>query len=297
MEKCELIKVGFCVAYDWPFLRLALPLVYQSADKICLSIDQDRIGWGGERFTFDLANFRSFIISLDIKKKIEILEEDFHLPKLSPMQNEVRQRNRMAEFMGNGGWHIQLDCDEYFISFPSFVEFLKKLPLQQTKKLNVSCSLITLFKKTSEGFFYISPTAKAIEFIQIATREPHYENGRRNGNFNHLTDFIILHQSWARDEQEIGQKLQNWGHKSDFNTQHFFQQWQTLNISNYKNFKNFHPMSPDLWPGLTFVAAASENDLIRKLPTVIFPFSKWHLAWKNNRTISRVRNLLGKFAR
>lgn len=288
------IKIGFCVAYDWPMLQYALPLVYEAADSICLSVDKDKISWGGEKFPFDQEAFKTFVATIDTKDKITILEEDFHKPVWTPMQNEVHQRNRMAEFMGNGGWHIQLDCDEYFVSFSAFVAYLKELPLCQTTKLNVSCSLITLFKKTSNGFFYVPPTPTAIEFIQIATRQPRYETGRRNGDFNHLTDFIILHQSWARNDHELQQKLLNWGHKSDFNTKQFFEKWQSLDLSNYKDFKNFHPINPRQWPSLAFVTAKSEMDLIKNLPIVNFPLSKWAIILKNNRTISRIKNLLNK---
>ena len=294
MEKGDLIKVGFCVAYDWPMLRNALPLVYESADTICISIDKDHISWGGERFVLDQAAFLAFIAAIDIKKKITVFQDDFHKPELTPMQNEVRQRNLMAQRMGEGGWHIQLDADEYFVCFPAFVTYLKKLTRRQTRKLNVSCALITLFKKTNHGYFYISPVSTAVEFIQIATREPAYEAGRRNGNFNHLTDFTILHQSWARNEKDVIQKLQSWGHKTDFDCAIFFEKWQSLSLLNYKEFRNFHPISPTLWPALTFIEAKDEIELITNPPRLDFPYSKWDLAWKNNRAISRMKGLLRK---
>ena len=47
------IKVGYCVAYDWDLLAYSLPLVYDYADKICLSIDIDYTSWGGTPFSFD----------------------------------------------------------------------------------------------------------------------------------------------------------------------------------------------------------------------------------------------------
>lgn len=297
MEQKDFIKVGFCVAYDWALLRFSLPIVYRHADRICLSLDKDCISWGGEPFSFDHIAFNNFIESIDVDKKISLFKDDFHLPHLTPMQNEVRQRNAMASHLGEGGWHIQLDADEYFINFDGFVSYLKRMSTSQTRRLNVSCPLITLFKKTAEGYLYIPLIRDAVEYIQIATREPFYETGRRNGNFNHLTDFIILHQSWARNEEEVLQKLKSWGHKSDFDASLFFNKWKTLTTENYQHFRNFHPLSSTLWPSLALAPAKNENELIDHPPDIVFPYSKFELALNNSRNLSRAKSLFKKIFR
>src|SRR6478609_4788130 len=114
------IKVGFCIAYDWYLLEYSLPLIYDASDTICLSIDANRTSWSGLKYSFDEEGFHALINRIDAKRKIQSLEENFHNASLTPMQNEIRQRNRMADFMGEGGWHIQLDCDEYFIDYEGF---------------------------------------------------------------------------------------------------------------------------------------------------------------------------------
>src|SRR5688572_4515370 len=184
------IKVGFCVAYDWHMLNYSLPLVYDCADKICLSIDKAGISWSGSKFSFDRSAFNQLVERLDKLNKIVIIEDDYHRPDLSPMQNEVRQRNEIAKHLGEGGWHVQLDCDEYFPSFDRFVHYLNSLSRERTKKANVSCPWLVLFKRVEGGFLYVDPiVAENVEFMQIATREPAYEYGRRNGNFNIHTNF------------------------------------------------------------------------------------------------------------
>src|SRR5687768_9203973 len=95
------IKVGFCVAYDWEYLRISLPLVYNETDKICLAIDKERISWAGNAFGFDTARFLEFVKDVDKDGKIDVYEDDFHLSGLRPMENEVRQRNLMASRMGS----------------------------------------------------------------------------------------------------------------------------------------------------------------------------------------------------
>ncbi len=83
------IKIGICVAYDWPLLANALPLVYAEADLIVLSVDVDRKSWSGKPFAWDEGAFRSLISSIDTGNKISVIEEDFHLASMTPMENEV----------------------------------------------------------------------------------------------------------------------------------------------------------------------------------------------------------------
>src|SRR3954466_6496597 len=122
-----MIKVGYCVAYDWKLLNFSVPQIYENSDLICISIDRERRSWSGKSFSWDQAAFEEMIDKIDTKRKIKIFEEDFSLPALSPMENEVRQRTMIAEFMGNDGWHIQLDTDEYFLDFFGFTKYLKGL--------------------------------------------------------------------------------------------------------------------------------------------------------------------------
>jgi hypothetical protein len=288
------IKVGFCVAYDWQLLQYALPLIYESADVICLSLDKDQISWSGNKYDFSELEFYKLVDALDYKKKIKIQKENYHLENLSPMQNEVRQRNSIASHMGVGGWHIQLDCDEYFLNFKEFVTCLKNLPERKWRRANVCCQWIILYKKVEQGYLYVDPKVNdKVEYMQIATREPVYEYGRRNGNFNIYTNFKILHQSWAREEQEIKAKIYNWGHSSDFEREAYLERWLKLKKENFKELVNFHPLTPEVWPALKFVQAVSESSLIEQFKTVDFySFSKLYLFFKNSRFFSRIRKLL-----
>ena len=288
----ELIKVGFCVAYDWKLLAYSIPPIYQYADLICLSIDQDRMSWAGNPFTWDEEGFRALLSRIDPQKKIQLLEEDYHIASLSPMQNEVRQRNCIAAFMGQDGWHIQLDSDEFFLNFEGFVQYLQRV--QSFRKLNVSCPWITLYKQTEDGFFYVKPdTYKQIEFIQIATMHPHYEYGRRNGYFNVHTDFAILHLSWARSEAEIWEKLNNWGHKDDFDVQAYFEKWQQLDHDNYESYSDFHHIHAQAWPQLGFIAANKIDDLLQLSEKEFnLPINPTRLKLENSIWISRARKYL-----
>jgi hypothetical protein len=288
------IKIAFCVAYDWEYLRISLPLVYNHADKICLAVDKDRISWAGQPFAFDAAAFYRFTKEIDKDQKIDIYEDDFHLRELAPMQNEVRQRNKMAGRLGNGGWHIQLDTDEYFVNFAGFVKYLQNT--SYNRPVNITCPWYTMYKQTPEGYLFIKESNyNNIEFIPVATMHPHYEYGRRNSYFNIRTDFVILHQSWARSENEILQKISNWGHKEDFDVMAYFDKWKALTGENYKEFNDFHPVVPGKWTELEYIPGKDVNALIRTLQiNPPFAIDKQKLQKDNSIWRSRIRTLMGK---
>lgn len=290
------IKVAFCAAYDWYFLKHSLPAVYQQADQICIAIDKDRISWAGKPFAIDEEAFAAFLKEIDRDGKIKLYQDDFHRPELNPMENEVRQRNLMAKAMGEGGWHLQLDSDEYFIDFPGFVKYLKSMP-PVSRPINVVCPLLILYKTVEQGYLLVeSMEPETIEYIAIATNRPAYEHGRKNGYFNVKTDFALVHQSWARNEQEIKAKIDNWGHKEDFDTEKYFERWKSLDENNYKEYKDIHPVLGRIWPSLRKVEAASIQGLIehfRRNPPV--QLSANYLRRQNSIWYSRLRALASKF--
>jgi hypothetical protein len=288
------IKVGFCIAYDWYLLEYSLPLVYDASDEICLSIDVNRTSWSGLRYSFDEEGFRELVSRIDKGKKIRLLEENFYDKSLSPMQNEVRQRNRMAAFLGEGGWHIQLDCDEYFVDYKGFIKYLEQLPKARTSRVNVCCAWIVLYKKTENGFLYVNPERKDnLYFIQVASRHPNYEHGRRNGDFNICAPFYLVHQSWARSSSEILEKVENWGHSNEFDSKSYFDKWNIIDENNYAEVRNFHPTEPELFPSLCFEKGKTIPELLKniKYKDLIF-LSPFELLIRNSRWISRLKKLV-----
>lgn len=289
----QIIKVGFCVAYDWSLLQNSLPLIYEYSDKICISLDKDRISWTGNPFEFDEEGFKNLIQSIDVDNKIEIYEDDFHIPELGPMRNEVRQREMMAEYLGkNDGWHLQLDSDEYFLNFKGFVKYLNGL--KTNRPINVCCPLIILYKRINEGFLIVDPSEfSKVEFIQIASQTPHFEHGRRNGFFNHYTDFCILHQSWARTKEEVWQKLNNWGHRDDTDIQEYFNVWDKADITNYTEYKNFNKIAPEAWPSLALLPLSSNQTVTDLIDIKIsLPIKKSDLLYKNSILLSYIHKLI-----
>ncbi|NIK72706.1 hypothetical protein FHS56_000192 [Thermonema lapsum] len=291
MKETPKIKVGFLVSYDWPLLRYSLPLVYNGADEIYLALDRKRLTWAGKPFAFDEDVFGDLLKSIDFDGKVHLYEDDFFVPGLTPIECDGRERNLLAKAMGEGGWHVQIDADEYFLNFDDFCSFLRKQDLHQ-KEVNYSVLLINLFKKLPDGYLYI--TGGSPELAPVATNKPCYHYARRNGYFNKIAPFFVLHDTWARPEEELWQKITNWGHRDDFDAVSYFNFWKELNSTNYHTVRDFHPLEPSVWHRLEFIEASTIEELFERFSAMPFPLGTWQLRLKNNRNIARIKHLWHK---
>jgi len=300
MKSSQLIKVGICVAYDWDLLKNSLPRIYENADIICLGLDKDRHAWSCIPYEFDNEAFFSFVQEIDRDKKIIVYEDDFSLERLDKRQNCNRHRMLIAEKMGIGGWHIQIDADEYFLDFHGFTQYLKLLnnnPQPYQKAINICCPFVPLIKKVTGGYLYVNFRDSLPEIIPMATNKPDYQRARQNGHFNHISTFYVIHETWAREDDELWFKINNWGHASEeLGAQakriSYYNLWKSLDNNNYQFIFNFHPALPKAWPVLSFGEGENAGDFIRKFQLPKFPLSQFSLALKNSRNIARLKSLL-----
>lgn len=119
------IHVGFLLSYDYEKLKLSIPPVYNAADKIFIAEDSNKKTWSGNEFVVD-ESFYEWLKEFDVDNKIEFYRDDFYIPELTAIQNDTRERHLLSMKMGIGNWLIQIDSDEYFIDFDSFIANLRK---------------------------------------------------------------------------------------------------------------------------------------------------------------------------
>lgn len=295
--KDKIIKVGYLVSYDWKLLENSIPRIYEESDLIVLALDKNRKTWAGNTFAFDEDSFTHFIKRIDSKSKISIYEDNFFEPSFSTMENEVRERNMLAKKMGSGGWHIQIDADEYLIDFASFVKTLKTIdpnpdPAKIDKPVNVTGNWITIVKRLENGCIYVKPNMAKPEVCVLATQIPNYVNGRNNGYFNISTSLLIIHESRSRTDEEFYFKLKNWGHNTDFDTDSYYNLWKAIDGYNFKFIKDFNPMDKKAWPELDFAPAKNVDELIAHIKGSNLERSKLDLLLKNSRNLARLKKLL-----
>lgn len=255
------IKIGYLVSYDYELLYMSLQLLYKDVDEIYLAIDKSRKTWTGNTLTISEEFFET-IKKIDTDKKIHIYEDEFYLVEMSPMELETRERNLLLAKMGKG-WCIQLDADEYIYDFKILKEFLIKnthlLWFPKQTPILFKGKLITLFKQTSEGFLYIDNE----ERFSFITNQKEFKKARNNDEITNVyIETSVIHQSWARSEEEIIQKIKNWGHVGDFDVEAYLKFWKQLSKENYTEFINIHPLHPPLWPKLQYMQADNLEEFI-----------------------------------
>lgn len=244
------ISLGILVSYDYEYLKVALPKIYDYVSFIVLSIDKNRRTWKGDDFYIP-ESFFSWLKAFDINNKITLYEycvdED-----LSSMKIETHLRNKMIELMPNSDWYMQIDTDEYIINPENLLSELSKF--KTNEPVNIFGYIIPIFKSDEQGKFIIN----TLEEFPFVTNHPYYTTARHIENTSKQhADVFFLHQSWDRPVQEIKVKLKNWGHNTDFDINDYFRFWESINRFNYRYIKNFHPLVPVMWPELFYIRTLS----------------------------------------
>lgn len=262
-----MIKAGYLVSYDYRYIFTSLNQIYKHVDLIVLCYDKNFKTWSGSNISIP-EEFFIEIKNLDVDDKIKFYKDEFYKKDIQPMVLETEQRNKLAKFMGDGGWHIQIDADEHVYEFDKFITFLKQsnhfLYKPHKNPVNINVKWITLFKQDENGFYLINPIK---ESCYLATNYPKYTFGRKTEAKDFFSDHFLIHQSWAREEEEIYTKITNWGHKNDFDIHAFFDVWKKLNETNYKEYVNFHPVYKNDWASLKFIEAPDLDTCIQKIKT------------------------------
>ncbi|SMC49906.1 hypothetical protein [Moheibacter sediminis] len=253
------IHVGFLFSYDYEKLKHSLPPVYEHADRIFIAIDKDLRTWSGKHFTVD-NTFFDWLKSIDKDNKIEIYEDDFYDSTLNAIENDNRERHMLSLKMGVGNWLVQVDSDEYFLDFGSFVKDLRKhdhfLDSPEKNKIQISVFLINIYKYVDGGILYVKEPTRCL----VATNFPNYRVARNTRQRIIYTKHILLHETVARTEEEIKFKLENWGHNHQLNPD-FLSKWKTVNKENYKNYRDFFYIEPEKWKELEFVKGENLKEI------------------------------------
>lgn len=253
------IQVGFLVSYDYEKLKQSIPPVYEAADQIFLAVDEQCRTWTGNTFVID-DSFYEWLKTFDVNNKITIYKDNFYVPELNPIDNDTRERTMLGKKMGIGNWLIQIDADEVFIDFDSFVQNLRRYDhfLDQPEKSKVQFSgfLINIYKYLDSGLLYIDEATK----FMVATNYPNYKRARNTKERVIYLSHYALHETLARDEKELEYKLSNWGHRHEINSE-FFDKWKKANEHNYKELKDLFYLNPKIWKSLGFIPKDQMNNL------------------------------------
>ena len=257
------------MSHDYEYLRWSIPAVYEHADSITLAVDKDCRTWHGKEFSIS-DDFFDWLKAFDVQSKIKIYRDDFYVSSLLPLENDTRERNMLAEFMGRDeGWHIQVDADEVFVDFKSFVDSLSKVEksrflLEQT--LMICADYVGLLKSLPSGG--ILQEKEKGWYFPVATNRPYYSAVRNiDSSIEIKTQSRILHLWYGRTREEVIKKIANTGHnhkKDKFYQcpELYMKLWDFLDEQTCPFFKALHPAFFDSGFKLSYCKYGDVHELI-----------------------------------
>ena len=63
--------------------------------------------------------------------------------------------------------------------------------------------------------------------------------------------------SWGRNEVEMKEKLEHWGHSHDFDTDSYYDFWKSITLENYSSIRMYHPLGiRHCWTSLSLMCLA-----------------------------------------
>lgn len=260
------IHVGFLLSYDYDKLKLSIPPVYAAADKIFIAEDINKKTWTGNKFDVD-DSFYNWLKEFDVDNKIQFYYDDFYLSHLSGIQNDTRERHLLSLKMGIGNWLIQVDSDEYFLDFESFVHQLRKydnyLDNPEENPIQISGFHIDIYKYLDQGLLYVKDTCKVL----LATNYPNYKLARQTRERVIYVNSLVFHESLARTESELEIKLKNWGHSHEINNE-FLAKWRKANKDNFNEIKNVFYLNAKQWSRIGYIDSKNINELKNHLKEI-----------------------------
>jgi hypothetical protein len=106
------------ISYDADYLLKSIPSYYDYVDEIVLGLDEDRISWSKNAFTFNEENLWTQLQKLDVKDKIKVVESNFHRSSV-PIENDTHERNFLKENCLHD-WVFSFDADEILVNAKQF---------------------------------------------------------------------------------------------------------------------------------------------------------------------------------
>lgn len=230
------------ISYDAEYLPESIKTYYEYVDEIVLGLDENRITWSGNKFSFEEGNLWKQLKDIDYDSKIVVIEDNFHKSKVA-LENDNYERNFLKEKCSND-WIFSFDADEQLVNAKDF--FLKYVPLAEkyARKVDLSFTWMLPYKEFEDCYLVIADE-QGRWFLGdtqgfVTHRNHQYTYCRWTNNKTHvITPLAILHWSFCRTERSLNQKLQNFGHSDKTPTDPFFHNWKQITLENYHQLRNF----------------------------------------------------------
>lgn len=253
----EKISAISLISYDADRLLTSIPSYYNFVDEIILGLDEDRISWSKNKFSFDESMFFNKIQNIDGDNKIKIIEHNFHKTQ-APILNDTHERNFLKYYTTND-FSVSFDADEILVNAQSF--FNKFLPIAMPyKDVQFLFTWFLPYKTIGDTTLFIAEENGKDLFIQ----DVQGFTSRKNDTFTYcrwnntkrkiLSPLSILHYSFCRSDSENNDKVSNYGHSIESRQDPFYDIQKQVTLENYTSLYNFKTHGAGhQWPRLVAI--------------------------------------------
>lgn len=263
------------ISYDASYLSNSIAKYYDYVDEIVLGLDESRITWSGNKFSFDEDRLWKELQLIDKDNKISVVESNFHQSSIA-IENDNYERNYLKQHCSND-FIISIDADEYLINAkeffynycPVYEPYLSKLDACMTwampyKTINDT----TLVIANEDGTPFFGENQGIITHKRNTFTYARWSNLSAGGSDRITTPLVAVHWSLCRTDEDLQQKIRNIGHSDIADKDPFYSIWKTVTLDNYHELRNFKTsgLGGAQWP------------MLRAIPTTdVENFYKQHL--------------------
>jgi hypothetical protein len=247
------------ISYDASYLPNSIAKYYNYVDEIVLGLDQDRVTWSGNSFSFDEDRLWAELQRIDGDNKISVVEGNFHqMP--TAIDNDNYERNFLKEHCSNN-FIISIDADEYLLNAkeffynycPVYEPYLNKLDVCMTWAMPYkTIGDTTLIIANEDGTPFFGENQAVVTSKNNTFTYARWSSISADGSNRVQSPLVAIHWSLCRTEKELHQKIHNIGHSDIADKDPFYSIWKTVTLDNYSELHNFKTsgLGGAQWPKL-----------------------------------------------
>jgi hypothetical protein len=208
------------ISYDADYLPHSIKRYYNYVDEIILGLDEDRITWSGNKFSFDESALYKALKSIDKDNKISIVEDNFHKSTIA-IENDNYERN-FLKAQCSYDWVFSFDADEILLNAKDFFYNFCPIVKNYMTTKDICMTWVTPYKHVEDNKVLLISNEDGTPFFGedqgvVTHKDSTYVYARwtdksARGDNRIKSPLVALHWSLCRNQKELLQKITNTGH-------------------------------------------------------------------------------------